>query len=592
MELKDVSRLFDVLYYQKENYPQKDALVAKINGEWIPTSTEEYLEKANNTSKGLLKLGIKQGDKIAMISNNRPEWCMMDIGIAQIGAINVPIYPTISEADYKYIFNHAEVKLCFVSDEELLQKVTHIKNEVPTLEGVYTFNEIKGAQHWSEVTELGKSGNQEDVEKLKSEVKAEDLATIIYTSGTTGVPKGVMLSHQNIVVNSLSSMERLPVDSTAKSLSFLPVCHIYERMLLYLYMVTGVSIYFAESMETIGDNLREVKPQVFSAVPRLLEKVYDKIVAKGSDLTGIKKTLFFWALELGQKFEPYGANGGWYEFQLKIARKLIFSKWKEALGGEVLAVASGSAALQPRLARVFLAAGIPVMEGYGLTETSPVISVNEDLNRGTMIGTVGRIISNVEVKIADDGEILTKGPCVMMGYYKNQELTDQVIDKDGYFHTGDIGKFVGPKNDFLKITDRKKEIFKTSGGKYIAPQIMENKFKESRFIEQIMVVGEGKKHPAALIVPAFEFLQDWCKIKGYQCGSNQEMIENEKVISRIQQEVDEYNKAFGSWEQIKKFELIDHVWGIDTGELTPTLKLKRKAILAKYEHLMTKIYGE
>lgn len=591
MKLEDVTRLFDVLYYQQEHYPQKDALVAKINGEWIPTSTEEYVEKTNLVSKGLLQMGIEPGDKIAMISNNRPEWNIMDMGMAQIGAINVPVYPTISEEDYRFIFNDAEVKLCFVSDEELLEKVKHIFDEVPTLKAIYTFNKIEGADHWTKVLEKGKEGDQSKVEELKKQVKATDLATLIYTSGTTGVPKGVMLSHQNIITNAVSCIERLPVDSSARSLSFLPICHIYERMLLYLYTVTGVSIYFAESLDTIGDNLREVKPQVFTAVPRLLEKVYDKIVAKGADLTGIKRALFFWALSLGEKFEPYRANGAWYEFQLKIARKLIFSKWQEALGGEVLAVASGSAALQPRLARVFLAADIPVMEGYGLTETSPVISVNENENKGTMIGTVGRIIKNVEVKIADDGEILTKGPCVMMGYYKREDLTKEVIDEDGWFHTGDIGKMVGPNKDFLKITDRKKEIFKTSGGKYIAPQIMENKFKESRFIEQIMVIGEGQKHPAALVVPNYEFMEEWCKRKEYNCGSPKEMAENEKVIARIQEEIEVFNKGFGKWEQIKKFELIDHSWGIETGELTPTLKLKRKEITKKYQHLIDKIYG-
>lgn len=591
MKISDVTRIFDVVYYQLANFPKEDALVAKIDGEWKPISTQQYVERANKISIALLKLGIKPGDKIAMISNNRPEWCIMDIGMAQIGAINVPVYPTISEADYKFIFNDAEVKLCFVSDDELYQKVMHIKSEVPTLQEIYTFNQVSDAKNWSEVLSLGENGSLEEVNTIKNQVNAEDLATLIYTSGTTGVPKGVMLSHNNIVVNALSCIERLPVDSSAKSLSFLPVCHIYERMLLYLYAVTGVSVYFAESMETIGDNLREVKPQVFTAVPRLLEKVFDKIMAKGSDLTGIKKALFFWAVELGEKFEPYGANGAWYEFQLKIARKLIFSKWKEALGGNVLAVASGSAALQPRLARIFLAAGIPVMEGYGLTETSPVISVNEENNNGTMIGAVGRVIKNVEVKIAEDGEILTKGPCVMMGYYKRPDLTDEVIDKDGWFHTGDIGTFVGKNNDFLKITDRKKEMFKTSGGKYIAPQIMENKFKESRFIEQIMVVGEGQKHPAALVVPAFEFFMEWCKRKEIKVNSNQELISHPDVIQRIEKEINKYNQGFGSWEQIKKFEIIDHVWSVETGELTPTLKLKRKPIKEKYNHLIEKIYS-
>jgi long-chain acyl-CoA synthetase len=423
-----------------------------------------------------------------------------------------------------------------------------------------------------------------------AEIKPEDLATIIYTSGTTGVPKGVMLSHRNIASNAINCVERLPVDASAKSLSFLPVCHVYERMLIYLYMLTGVSIYFAESMETIGDNLREVKPEVFTAVPRLLEKVYDKIVAKGAELTGIKKALFFWALGLGEIYKPYGENGAWYEFKLSIARKLIFSKWQAALGGNVKAVASGSAALQPRLARVFNAAGVPVMEGYGLTETSPVISVNCMENGGFRIGTIGKPIREAEVKIAEDGEILTKGPNLMIGYYKDPERTTEVIDDSGWFHTGDIGE-IDP-DGFLKITDRKKEIFKTSGGKYVAPQPMENKFKESKFIEQIMVIGEGKKHPAALIVPAFDFIKDWAARKGYAYTDALSAAADPKVIARIQQEVDELNKGYGKWEQIKKFELLSQPFAIDTGELTPTLKLKRKIILEKYNHLVEKIYAE
>jgi len=584
-----VKRLFDIPRHQQKSYPKKDAFTAKLNGEWVPTSIDTMLEEAMKVSKSLLKLGIVKGDKIGLISNNRPEWISMDCGILQVGAVDVPIYPTISAEDYKYIFNDAELKYCFVSDRELFEKVNSIKNEVPSLKHIYSFEQLDGVDHWTKFLAEGEGKEDAEVEAIMKTIVEDDLATLIYTSGTTGVPKGVMLSHKNLVSNSLSCIERLPVDSNGKSLSFLPICHVYERMLVYLYMITGVSIYFAESMETIGDNLREVKPEVFTAVPRLLEKVYDKIVAKGSELTGIKKPLFFWALDLGEKYEPYGANGVWYEFQLSIARKLIFSKWKEALGGNVLAVASGSAALSPRLARVFLAAGVPVMEGYGLTETSPVATVNASHNKGLMIGTVGRVIDGVEVKIADDGEILIKGPNVMIGYYKQPEKTKEVLADDGWFSTGDIGKFVG--DGFLKITDRKKEIFKTSGGKYIAPQMMENKFKESRFIEQIMVIGESQKHPAAFVVPNFEFLKDWCVRKKVPFNSNSEVIKNEKVIARIKRELDHYNESFGNWEQVKKFELVDSTWSVDTKELTPTLKLKRKFIMDKYKDLFDKIYA-
>jgi long-chain acyl-CoA synthetase len=585
-----VKRLFDVPRYQLKNYPKKDALGAKVNGEWVTTSIQEMLDQANQMSRALLKAGIKPGDKISLISNNRPEWVIMDCAILQIGAIDVPMYPTIPEEDYKYIFNDAGSKLCFVSDEELFHKVRNVKGDCSELTEIYSFDRVEGCKHWTELLEQGKDIDQGEVDKIMDGIKEDDLATLIYTSGTTGVPKGVMLSHKNLVSNAIASIERLPVDHTAKSLSFLPVCHVYERMLIYLYMITGVSIYFAESMETIGDNLREIKPEVFTAVPRLLEKVYDKIVLKGSELTGIKRALFFWALQLGERFEPYGKNGFWYEFRLGIARKLIFSKWQEALGGNVKAVASGSAALQPRLARVFLAAGIPVMEGYGLTETSPVISVNCEENGGLMIGTVGRPLEGVDVKIADDGEILAKGPNLMQGYYNKPEKTAEVMDDEGWFHTGDIGEMVG--DGFLKITDRKKEIFKTSGGKYIAPQVMENKFKESRFIEQIMVIGEGKKHPAALIVPEYAFVKDWCERKEIPFVSKAEIAKSDRLKERIKKEVDRLNEGFGQWEKIKKFELIDHEWSVETKELTPTLKLRRKFILAKYPELVSKIYDE
>ena len=592
--MTNITRLFDFPYYQLEKFNSiPDALVTKQNGEWIKTSTQEYIDNANAISRALLRLGVNKNDKIAVIStNNRTEWNITDIGILQTGAQNVPIYPTISEDDYEYILNHSGAIYCFISDSEVLRKINLIRDKVPYLKEVYSFNSIEGCKNWTELLELGKdTSNQDVVEDRKNGVKTEDLATIIYTSGTTGKPKGVMLSHQNIVSNVLDSAPRIPFTAgNSRALSFLPICHIFERMILYLYQYFGVSVYFGESIEKISDNIKEVKPTVMTAVPRLLEKVYDKIYAKGTELTGIKKMLFFWAIDLGLRFEPYGKNGVWYEFQLKIARKLIFSKWKEGLGGNLDLMVSGSAALQPRLARIFAAAAIPVMEGYGLTETSPVITVNDMRNYGFRVGTVGKVIDNVTVKIAEDGEILCKGPNIMMGYYKDEKLTNEVI-VDGYFHTGDIGIF--DEDGFLKITDRKKEMFKTSGGKYIAPQLLENTMKQSRFIEQIMVIGDGEKMPGALIQPNFEFIKEWAKIHSINVGiSNEEIISNKKIIDRIQEEINLLNEKFGSWEKIKRFELTPDLWTIDGGHLTPTLKLKRKIVLEKYKDLYNKIYGQ
>jgi long-chain acyl-CoA synthetase len=586
-----ITRLFDFPYHQLEKYNLPDALVTKYDGEWIKTSTKEYLEKANTISRALLRMGIQKNDKIAIISsNNRTEWHIMDIGVLQTGAQTVPIYPTISETDYEYILNHSEAMYCFVSDEEVLGKLNSIKANVPKLKEVYSFNEIAECKNWSELLELGKDeSNQNEVEDRKNNVKPLELATIIYTSGTTGKPKGVMLSHNNIVSNVLDSADRIPFNpGESRALSFLPICHIYERMVTYIYQYFGVAIYFGESIEKISDNIKEVNPTVMTGVPRLIEKVYDKIIAKGSELTGIKKKLFFWAIELGLRYEPYGVNGFWYEFQLKIARKLIFSKWKEGLGGKLDLIVNGSAALQPRLARIFAAAEIYVMEGYGLSETSPVISVNDMRNGGFKIGTAGRIINNVEVKIAADGEILCKGPNVMMGYYKDETLTKEAI-VDGYFHTGDIGEI--DADGFLRITDRKKEMFKTSGGKYIAPQLLENAMKQSRFIEQIMVIGDGQKMPAAFIQPNFEFVKEWAKLHKTDIGTtNEEIITNPEVIKRIKQEVDTVNEKFGNWEKIKKFELTPDLWTVPAGHLTPTMKLKRKVVMEKYINLFHKIY--
>lgn len=590
--MANITRLFDFPYHQLEKYNLQDALVTKYGNDWIKTSTEEYLDKANTISRGLLRLGINPNDKIAVISSsNRTEWHICDIGILQTGAQNVPIYPTISSEDYEYILNHSESIYCFVSDAEVYEKVKAIHKNVPKLKEVFSFNEIDGCKNWKEVLELGENkDNQEQVEARKDAIITTDLATIIYTSGTTGRPKGVMLTHQNIVSDVLMSAPRVPLRAgDTRALSFLPICHIFERMLTYLYQYYGISIYFAESIEKISDNLKEVKPHVMSVVPRLLEKVYDKIFAKGADLTGIKKKLFFWALDLGMEYKPYGENGAWYEFKLKIARKLIFSKWQEGLGGELELLVCGSAALQTRLSKVFCAANIPVMEGYGLTETSPVISVNDMRNGGFRIGTVGKVLEGIEVKIAEDGEILCKGSNVMVGYYKEEEKTKEVLTDDGYFHTGDIGEI--DSDGFLKITDRKKEMFKTSGGKYIAPQILENAFKQSRFIEQIMVIGDGEKMPAAFIQPNFEFIKDWASRKKITIGSsNADIANNKDVIARIQEEVDTANEHFGSWEKIKRFELTPDVWGIESGHLTPTMKLKRKVIKEIYNDLYLKIY--
>ena len=586
----EITRLFDFPYYAEKTFNLEKAFVTKYNGKWESTSSKEYIDKANAISRGLLRLGVQPNDKIAVIStNNRTEWNVVDIGILQTGAQNVPIYPTISKEDYEYILNHSEATYCFVSDEMILEKLNQIKGNTK-LKEIFTFDDIVGEKSWKEVLEIGNDpANQAEVEDRMNSVTSSSLATLIYTSGTTGRPKGVMLSHGNIVSNVLASEKRVPLGKgEAVSLSFLPVCHIFERMILYLYQYCGITVYFAESIEAMSDNLKEVKPHVMTAVPRLYEKVFDKIYARGEDLSGIKKKLFYWAMEIGLKYEPYGANGWWYEKQLSMARKLIFSKIKEGLGGRLDLMVSGSAALQPRLTRFFAAAGMPIMEGYGLTETSPVVSVNDQKNKGFKIGTVGRIIDEVEVKIAEDGEILVKGPNVMLGYYKDPDKTKEVMTGD-YFHTGDIGEVCD--DGFLKITDRKKEMFKTSGGKYVAPALLEGELKQSRFIEQIMVVGEGEKMPAALIQPNFVFIKDWIDRKGKDLGkTNEEIACSEIVIARIQREVDACNANFGKWEQIKKFELTPDEWSIDGGHLTPTMKMKRKIIKGIYNDLYENIY--
>lgn len=585
-----ISRLFDIPYYSQKKYNLKNTFVTKYEDKWVSTSNEEYIKKSTIISRALLRLGVNTNDKIAIISStNRTEWNIVDIGILQVGAQNVPIYPTISKEDYQYILEHSEAKYCFASDIEIVKKLNQIKEKTKLID-VFTFDEIPNEKNWNELLELGKDDqNQNDVEERKNNVTSEDLATIIYTSGTTGKPKGVMLSHGNIVSNILESTKNVPLEPIeSMALSFLPVCHIFERMILYLYQYCGVQIYFAESIEKMSDNLKEIRPHIMTAVPRLYEKVYDKIFSRGEELSGIKQKLFYWAIQIALVYEPYGANGWWYEQKLKIARKLILSKIKDSLGGRLDLMVSGSAALQPRLTRFFAAAEMPIMEGYGLTETSPVISVNSQDNYGFKIGTVGKIIDNVEVKIAKNGEILAKGPNIMKGYYKNPEKTAEVI-KNGYFHTGDKGEIC--KDGFLKITGRTKEMFKTSGGKYVIPPLLEGEMKQSRFIEQIMVIGEGQKMPAALIQPNFIFIRDWIDRKKHDIGTScQEIASSQIVIDRIQMDIDQYNKNFGKWEQIKRFELTPEEWSIDGGHLTPTMKMKRNIIREMYKDLYDKIY--
>lgn len=587
--MNQVKRLFDVPYHQLLTYSNERMFVTKTNGEWIPVSTQQFFDEVNALSGGLVGLGVLPGEKVAIVASNRVEWNILDIAIQQVGAIVVPVYPNISVSDYKHIFNDASVRFGFVGTLDLYRKISGIQQEIPTLEQLFCLDNDESTCFFKTIIEKGTGVSEAQINALKANVRNEDLATIIYTSGTTGNPKGVMLSHNNILSNVFACVPSIPADEHSKVLSFLPVCHVYERMLHYLYMYLGSSIHFAESMDTIGENIREVKPDVFTAVPRLIEKVYDRIMAKGDEQKGLKRLFFFWAVRLAESYDVTGKSG-WYRFKLAIARKLVFSKWQEALGGNVKAIASGSAALQPRLAQVFLAAGIPILEGYGLTETSPVISVN-CLKKGIRIGTVGPLLDNVKVTFAEDGEILVKGPSVMMGYYNLPDKTAEVLDSQGWFHTGDIGMMVEDK--FLKITDRKKEIFKTSGGKYIIPQMMENKFKESRFIEQMMVVGEGQKFPGALIVPAFAFVREWAKRKNIDLGGGTpaEIISNQAVIDRIQHAIDKMNANFGNWEQIKKFKLLDKEFSVETGELTPTLKLKRKIILEKYKAYVDAFYA-
>lgn len=588
--MQEVTRLFDILpHYAKSYKPKDDVLAGRDNGTWVKYSINDYISSADNISYGLLKLGIKPGDRVATISGSRPEWNLVDMGIQQAGAIHVPIYPTISESDYKYILTHAEVKVIFVSGWDTYRKIEHIVNDLPGLPGVYSFKQTESVKLLSELIALGRDNPEPaKIEAIKAGIDTHDLATIIYTSGTTGHPKGVLLSHANIISNFMAVKEIPPVGEEGRALSYLPLCHIYERMLVYLYQYLGISVYYAESPATVGDNLRDIKPHILSTVPRLLEKVFDRIMNSGRKLTGVKKMIFFWAVNVGKHYEMYGAKGPYYALKLKIARKLVFSKWQEALGGNLRVIVSGGAALQPRLAHIFWAAGIPVLEGYGLTETSPVIAVNTFKENGVKFGTVGPILKNTTVRIAEDQEILCKGPGLMQGYYKEPELTAQAIDSEGWFHTGDLGK-IEPEGH-LKITGRKKEIFKTSFGKYVSPELVENRLKESPFIDALMVVGENQKYAAAIIAPDFNHLRSWCQIKGIPYTTNTEIIALERIQKRYQKEVHKYNKFLGATEQIKAFELLDSEWTVDSGELTATLKLRRTFLNGKYNTTIEKLF--
>ncbi len=584
--MEKISRVFDLLSHNKNCYNTKDILATKINGEWIKYSVDQFIQTSNAISKGLLLSKIVKDDKVAIMSENRPEWNFCDFGIMQIGATQVPMYPTLAENDIKFILNDAEIKIIFVSSKQIYDKILKVKNESKLNLKIYTFDKIDNLPYWEEIKKLGEENNDIDLDPFKSKITKDDLLTLIYTSGTTGTPKGVMLTHENLISNVMYSAPMYPKEIT-KALSFLPLSHIFERMVCYMYFYLGIAVYYAESMDTIVANLAEVKPHCFTTVPRLLEKVYDRIVAKGHELTGVKKSLFFWALKLGHQYELGGKNGLWYEMKLKIARKLIFSKWRDALGGEILCIVSGGAALQERLARVFWGADIKVLEGYGLTETSPVIAVNGPFKGQTKFGTVGKILANLEVKIAEDGEILVKGPSITKAYYKREDATAESII-DGWFHTGDIGEF---KDGFLAITDRKKEVFKTAGGKYISPQMLENKFKESVYIEQIMIVGENMKFPSALIVPNFENLTEWAKRNEITETAPEKLIKNIKVCDKIWTEVNKLNDSFGHWEQVKKIALLANEFTIDGGELTPKLSIKRKIVMNKNKEIIDRIYA-
>ncbi|NRA11948.1 MAG: long-chain fatty acid--CoA ligase [Crocinitomicaceae bacterium] len=588
-----VTRTFDFLQRYKENFPDKDdALAGKVKGEWVKYSSKDYIENANNISYGLKELGYKAGDKISTVCNNRPEWNFVDMGLAQLGIVHVPIFTTIDQDGYKDILTHSKTKCVFVSDKALVDKITPLVNVVETLEKVYAFDEVEGVSSWKEVLDLGAANADKhaaEVEEIKKGINENDCVTLIYTSGTTATPKGVMLSHKNLVSNAKAAAAVFKLQSNHRYLGILPICHVGERMGNYQTQYSGCSIYYAENIGTIANDLKDIKPHGFGAVPRILEKVYDKIINKGEKLTGIKKKLFFWALDLGLKYEIDGKNGAWYNFKLKIANKIIFSKWREAMGGNVISIGVGGAALQPRLERVFWSAGIKLLNMYGLTETSPIITINRASSPLVQLGSVGAGIEGVEIKIAEDGEILCKGDNVMIGYYDNEKATSEAIDKEGWFHTGDIGHL--DQGKFLRITDRKKEIFKLTNGKYVSPQAVENGFKESIFVDQIMAIGAGEKFSSAIITPNFEALNHWCKENGIDTSDKKAMVKDEKVIAHYTAIVKKINPSLTKDERISNQLLMADEWTPESGDLSPTLKLKRRVLREKYKAEIQQIYG-
>lgn len=585
-----LSRIFDLLQLYRNEYAGKqDVFAYKKEGNWIPVSANEYVKNADMVSHGLLAIGLKPGDKVATIMGNRPEWNFLDMGILQIGCVHVPVYPTISAENYRYIFQDAEIKVLFIGCYDAFSRVKTILHQLPSLQAFYILEKTKGVKHWSDLLDKGrKSQNTEKLSILKNSIEPSSLATLIYTSGTTGKPKGVMLSHSNMVSNFLSVTEILKRKPVSRALSFLPLCHVYERMLNYMYQNMGISVYYAEHMDRIRENMKEISPDMFCAVPRVLEKSYATIIRKGRNLKGLARIVFFWALQLGHNYD-FDIAGKWsYKIKLRIADALVFRKWREAFGNRLGIIVSGGAPLHPRLAKVFWAAGIQVIEGYGLTETSPVIAVGTFEPKGVKFGTVGKILPGVKVILAPDGEILVKGPNVMMGYLNRPDRNDEVFDKDGWFHTGDIGEII--EGEYLRITDRKKEIFKTSLGKYIAPQVIENRMKESPFIESVMVIGENRNYPSALIVPNFEYLKSWCNAKEIDYTTNSEMVTLKVVQDRILREVNFINASLDHTSQIRKFIIMGKVWAVQSGELSPTLKVRRKYMHEKYAALIAGMY--
>lgn len=585
----EITRVFDILPHYATHYKNDGALCSKENGVWVKYTINQYIEKVNFISYGLMQFGIKKGDKIASITNNRPEWNFLDMAILQLGAVHVSIYPTISESDYKYILNHAEVKMVFVSGWELLRKIENVISEIPHLsDNVYTFRNLRGYKHLNELIELGMANpSPQYLSDIKDRITPDDPITLMYTSGTTGNPKGVILSHRNILMNAFAILPIVPIKPDSRVMSYLPLCHVYERMMIYAWHILGIPIYYAESIAKIAENLQEIRPTIFTTVPRLLEKFYDKIIATGRKQKGVKRKIFFWADEIAKAYE-YEKRGWFYNAKLGIARKLVLRKWHAALGGNFDVVVSGGAAIQPLTSRIFFAMEVPILEGYGLTETSPVIAVSNFFKNGIKFGTVGPPLPGIEVKIADDGEILTRGYCVTEGYYKAPELTAESIDPEGWFHTGDIGR-LEPEGQ-LRITGRKKEMFKTAFGKYVVPTLIENKFSESSMIDNIMVVGENKQFAAALIVPEFGDLRSWCARKGIVYTTNEEMVKHPEVLKKFKKTVDHYNKFFGETEKVKRFILINYEWSVQTGELTPTLKLRRNFIAEKYKETIEGLF--